>query len=1266
MFKLQQRISDLNEDSDPPLDPRNLDFNHAKNILDGFCGDLVEDNDYICQDNIFDSLYCFVRSFPELDPKLISLTFEILLIGIQSFGLESCVQQIKSSEGKDSQIIYEKSDSLGRYITLLCSSVDVLSLQIKAPKKSSHRKDSTLTVGSKLSSLFSKLDSSLLLFKSLLELNLDRVWDSTTEKNAFISTLSKFPIKILETEDFTNNENTKYLSFESLIILSRDFNYLFTLVNIIWQDMKNYEHFGELTAEMVTLSMENYDHVQLGDELLKIISSDSWGDSSDKAAQKYIAKFLISLSLKAPKLVTRFMNVLVNLLGSESYYSRSCIVEVLGNLINYSGSMEQTEQVRNQLVEYFDIIEQRFADPHYVVRAKALQVCQLIGTGKAKFPKQRPRLVDLAIGRLEDKASNVRRNSIKALLVFLETHPFNLDGGELDLNILNDKVNFITNQLQAIISKITSELKDDALRSEDNLGNFPAVNKHSNGYINSNRDNDEEVNEERDLAIRYKLEIQYYQDAIHFVEQLESAITLIQQLLLSTNRQEVITSIRFIVQASRYKIAGSEPAIRKMMHLVYQPSYQNISFAVQKDPNGLSTSFENKVMQTLYESFLQLYLSPIENLDPSQNTNRICQNLLDLVDKSSLADLASLEKILISLMQNGAVNKQIIQRLLSLYQKSNRDRRGAIVLLSMFSSASKRIVGDDLETFLGVGLGKIGQSDFMVAKYTCDALQSLTSFNNNKRFNMSNSLFTRLSDILLVDSFDTEWFPAAQSALNAVYSLGDRPGVLSSEIIKKLSVVALSNYTENMTLAGEFKIAQLLFVVGHVAIKEIELLEVIEADLKRSKNKSSLGKNQKVDELDMVAGSNAEDGQLADDDIGDIINNIRDNQLLYGDKSLLRLYSPLILHICNQINTSKQKRNSFSSAIKTHAIIALCKLMCVSFDYCEENLPLLLSLMKSQDSKIDRANIAIALGDISICFNRLVGENLGFLYGILSNDKDIDVKRTMLMVLTHLILNGMIKIKSHLGELAICLEDPDVRISQLTKLFFQELASKSGENVIYNNIPDIISTLSFNYSQRKSSVEKSDFIDEDLDLINDDNTENNEIIGGGCIEQARFEKIVKFLFQFIKDKQSDNIVEKLCLRYRSVTEPRQAYDLTFCLSLLNYKNDKVLMKLIGMMPAYQQFLGEPNIYKLFLEIVAKAKQQVVGGSGDGGSNAVGGGSGVSNNIVMELETKLKISRDREVGNPETLMDIDMEEVYNENNIEKGVDDEEMEIYSEEE
>lgn len=94
-----------------------------------------------------------------------------------------------------------------------------------------------------------------------------------------------------------------------------------------------------------------------------------------------------------------------------------------------------------------------------------------------------------------------------------------------------------------------------------------------------------------------------------------------------------------------------------------------------------------------------------------------------------------------------------------------------------------------------------------------------------------------------------------------------------------------------------------------------------------------------------------------------------------------------------------------------------------------------------------------------MCFSNVIDENNAELYRGLS-DRNERVKKNTLMVLTHLILNGMIKIKGQLGEMAKCLEDKDQRIADLAKLFFTELSTK--DNAIYNNLPDGTSTRNAN------------------------------------------------------------------------------------------------------------------------------------------------------------------------------------------------------------
>ncbi len=46
------------------------------------------------------------------------------------------------------------------------------------------------------------------------------------------------------------------------------------------------------------------------------------------------------------------------------------------------------------------------------------------------------------------------------------------------------------------------------------------------------------------------------------------------------------------------------------------------------------------------------------------------------------------------------------------------------------------------------------------------------------------------------------------------------------------------------------------------------------------------------------------------------------------------------------------------------------------------------------------------------------------------------------MVLTHLILNDMIKIRGQVSAMALCLEDDDNSIKELAQIFFYELSLK--------------------------------------------------------------------------------------------------------------------------------------------------------------------------------------------------------------------------------
>ena len=76
-------------------------------------------------------------------------------------------------------------------------------------------------------------------------------------------------------------------------------------------------------------------------------------------------------------------------------------------------------------------------------------------------------------------------------------------------------------------------------------------------------------------------------------------------------------------------------------------------------------------------------------------------------------------------------------------------------------------------------------------------------------------------------------------------------------------------------------------------------------------------------------------------------------------------------------------------------------------------------------------------------------------------------------------------------------------------------------------------------------------------------------------------------FFFNKEKQAESIVEKLCQRFRLSEDTRQWRDIAFCLSLLPFKSERSVKKLVEGLPFYRDKLHEEGVYARFQEILVK-------------------------------------------------------------------------------
>ena len=786
------------------------------------------------------------------------------------------------------------------------------------------------------------------------------------------------------------------------------------------------------------------------------------------------------------------MGLLAKFLDSEAYTLRCAVIEVCGNLIcDLSKQEERSENYKIQINAFFDTLEQRFLDTNPYCRCRAIQVYAKLCDLEQKFPKRRQAAAELALQSLEDKSSNVRRNAIKLLGKLVSTHPFSvMHGGQLSFKDWSIRLEAVEKELNALKpppdapdlgekgsqDKVDEALLDEATQLEPEAPKEMTEEEKIAALEKAQKDA-----ATSEIMGKLQLTKKYYVEAMRFIETIHEASETVCQLLSARNKSEVIEAMDYFVITDAYKIETARIGIRRMLRLIWTKG----------------NSDEGKGVQShLIDCYKGLFFDAPDSFSANDAANFIARNMISLTFGATPAELTSLEQLLSTMMKAGHISDLVINKLWQVYgvnkDISKSQRRGAIIVLGMITMADPEISVKEVDAMLRIGLGGAGRKDLLLAKFTAIALKRMNPTGRQAKEKPSSmgisklpndhAVLVKLSQILDTKSDSKDWYGMAEQTIGAIYALAKHPDVLCSDILRrKTKAVFLTNSsgsrrtsnsgaTEETTEQEKVQddtqqrnavtLSQLLFVVGHISIKQIVHLELLELDFKRRKQeqeknrpasvspqkggKGQDDKPEEKDELELIGGT-------SEDDFTEAMSHIRERELLFGPSSLLANFGPLVTEICSN-NTAYPDRD-----LQASATLCLAKLMCVSAEYCEKNLPLLITILERSDDPIVRSNAVIALGDMAVCFNHLIDENTDFLYRRL-NDADGSVKRTCLMTLTFLILAGQVKVKGQLGEMAKCLEDDDRKIADLAKMFFTELATK--DNAVYNHFVDMFSLLS--------------------------------------------------------------------------------------------------------------------------------------------------------------------------------------------------------------
>uniref|UniRef100_A0A8D2J0Y1 Condensin complex subunit 1 n=1 Tax=Varanus komodoensis TaxID=61221 RepID=A0A8D2J0Y1_VARKO len=674
--------------------------------------------------------------------------------------------------------------------------------------------------------------------------------------------------------------------------------------------------------------------------------------------------------------------------------------------------------------------------------------------------------------------------------------------------------------------------------------------------------------------VKQEMLVQYLQDAYDFSAKITEALSLVLKLMYENSVSVVQETIEFFVVVSQFGVPQAVLGVRRMLPLIWS-----------KEPG---------IRDAVLDAYRRLYLNPSGDSERTRAQNLV-QSLSLLMVDASLGAIQCLGKIISEFMKKDEIKPSVVQLLWERFTEkspcSKLERHAAIMLLGMMARGKPEIVGSNLDVLITAGLDERVHEDYCLAREVCNAISNIA--NNQKlekshapfRLPQSHQLFECLRKAISVGfaASTAHWVPFTETAVALIYRLAEGPEEICAEILQCCSQQALEKLQESGQVeAGELGVSKpgsemagdsstidtlvlthLVSLVGDVALQQLQHLELsVSNELRRRRvlgeeqeekehaAKNSQAQNEKVrstgnettmeEDLGLVGAS-------ADDTEAELIRTICETELL-DERQMLSSFAPLVLKICS--NPGLYSDPALSAA----AALALGKLCMVSSEFCDSHLRLFFTMMEKSTLSSVRANLMIAAGDLAIRFPNLIEPWTPHLYARL-RDPCKHVRQTAALVMTHLILKDMVKVKGQVSEMATLLTDPAEEIVALARNFFAELSSK--DNAVYNLLPDIISRLSDPESG---------------------------------IEEQPFRTIMRQLFSFItKDKQTDSLVEKLCQRFRTAQTERQHHDLAYCLTLLPL-TERGLSKMQDNFDCFADKLQDTAVYSCFLATLGRLRR----------------------------------------------------------------------------
>ena len=180
-----------------------------------------------------------------------------------------------------------------------------------------------------------QIPNTLTVISKALRIKTQRIWATTADRDAFIkyvfsilfnsplvhlegytSCLTRPAYHLTESEQYMKHQAIRLGIYKIICLAVKHHSHSLVAQITIMQSLQYHEHLSEPMAECLTILAKEFDHSQLGDEVLREIAGKTFNPQDSKSPRAF-SRFLVRFTELAPRAVLKQISLLLAHLDSE-------------------------------------------------------------------------------------------------------------------------------------------------------------------------------------------------------------------------------------------------------------------------------------------------------------------------------------------------------------------------------------------------------------------------------------------------------------------------------------------------------------------------------------------------------------------------------------------------------------------------------------------------------------------------------------------------------------------------------------------------------------------------------------------------------------------------------------------------------------------------------------------------------------------------------------------------------------------------------------